>query len=120
MLRSLFQCTECRSTGLPRWLAVCEGAWGAEAEDGDGLPGSSAFMVRTCKPKSEIAALLQQMEDLSLSFEAFDLMFIPRNCNRLAHECARLVSNEHQVVEWLVTPLGLRHIVDADYNRVHG
>jgi hypothetical protein len=56
--------------------------------------------------KSEIAALLQQMEDLSWSFEAFDLMFIPRNCNRLAHECAHLVSNEHKVVEWLVTHLG--------------
>ena len=108
------------------WLAAMaccmrRSVGGAEAEDGDGLPGCGAFMVRTCKPKkSEIAALLQQMEDLSLSFEAFDLMFIPRNCNRLAHECARPVSNEHQVVEWLVTPLGLRHIVDADYNRVHG
>ena len=70
--------------------------------------------------KSEIVSLLHQMDDLSRSFEAFDLMFIHRECNRLAHECARLVSDGHRVVEWLITPPGLRDIVDADCNSAHG
>jgi len=60
--------------------------------------------------KSEINPILQQMEDLSRSFEAFDLVFINRKCNRFAHECARLVSRDNPVEEWLITPPGLRDI----------
>ena len=65
-------------------------------------------------------ALLKQMDGLSRSFEAFDLMFISRDCNRLAHECARLVSHENRVEEWLIIPPGLREIVEMDCNLVHG
>jgi hypothetical protein len=39
--------------------------------------------------KSKIVSLLHQMKDLNRSFKAFDLMFIHRDCNRLAHECTR-------------------------------
>lgn len=59
------------------------------------------------------------MEFLSRSFEAFDLCFVSRNCNKLAHECARLVSRDNQVVEWLMTPPELRAILDTDCNPVH-
>ena len=59
-------------------------------------------------------------EDISRSFEAFDLLFISRDCNRFAHECAHLVSHDNQVEEWLITPPGLREFVDDDCNPVHG
>ena len=65
-------------------------------------------------------ALLKQMDGLSRCFEAFDFMFISRDCNRLAHECARLVSHENRVEEWLIIPPGLREIVEMDCNLVHG
>lgn len=74
---------------------------------------------RACQ-KSEIDSLLKQMDGLSRSFEALELMFISRNCNILAHECARLVSRDNQVEEWHITPLGVRDIVDSDCNLVHG
>jgi hypothetical protein len=51
--------------------------------------------------KSEIAPLLQQMEDLSRSFEDFRFSFISRVCNKVDHECTRMVSRDNQVVEWL-------------------
>lgn len=71
--------------------------------------------------RSEVDALLKQMEDTSQSFEAFDLSFVSRDCNRLlAHECARLVSQNKPVDEWLITPLGLKEIVDTDCNPFHG
>lgn len=69
--------------------------------------------------KSEVDSLLKEMEDLTRSFEAFELIFISRDCNRLAHECARLVSRDNQVVEWLITLPGLRGIVDNDCNSFH-
>ena len=74
---------------------------------------------RTCQ-KSEINPILQQMEDLSQSFEALDLVLISQKCNRLAHECAHLVSCDNLVEEWLITPPGLRNILDDDCNLVYG
>jgi ribonuclease HI len=66
--------------------------------------------------KSEIAPLLQQMEDLSRSFEDFRFSFISRVCNKVAHECTRMVSRDNQVVEWLITPPGLRDVISTDCN----
>ena len=74
-------------------------------------------MNRTSQ-NSEIAPLLQQLEDLSQSFEDFHLSFISRNCNKIAHECARMVSQHNRVVEYLITPPGLRDIVFADCNLI--
>jgi hypothetical protein len=75
--------------------------------------------INRANQKSKVDSLLKQMEDISWSFEAFHLSFISRDCNRLVHECARLVSHENQV-EWLITPPGLREIADIDCNMVHG
>lgn len=69
--------------------------------------------------KSEIAPLLQQMEELSRSFEDFRLSFISRVCNKVAHECACMVSPDILVVEWLITPPVLRDIINADCNPVY-
>jgi hypothetical protein len=44
--------------------------------------------------RSEINSLLQQMDDLSRSFVDFRLNFINRDCNKVAHECACMVSRE--------------------------
>jgi hypothetical protein len=39
--------------------------------------------------ESEISPLLGQMEELSRSFDAFEICLISRSCNKLAHACAR-------------------------------
>lgn len=69
--------------------------------------------------KSEIDPFLRQLEDLSGSFKGFKFCFINRKCNKLAHECARLVSRNSQVEEWLITPPRLRDIADFDCNPAH-
>lgn len=69
--------------------------------------------------RSEIYALLEKMEVLSRSFDAFSFCFIGRNCNKLAHACARLVSRDNQVAEWLLTPPGLADIRANDCNPIH-
>ena len=68
---------------------------------------------------SEIGPLLQQINDLSRSFVEFDLFFSNRSCNRLAHECVKLVSCTRSVEEWLIPPLALQEIMYADCNHVH-
>lgn len=69
--------------------------------------------------RSEIEPLLIQMESPSRSFEGFKLLFVSRNCNNLAHECARLVSRDVQVEEWLITPSELRDAETLDCNLAH-
>jgi hypothetical protein len=64
--------------------------------------------------KSEISPLIDQMEDLSRSFEGFSFHFISRTCNKLAHACAQMVSRNSQVVEWPITPPGFTDIIDSD------
>ena len=76
---------------------------------------ASLWASRTSQ-KSQIDSLLKEMDALSRSFKAFDLTFISRKCNRLAHECAWLVFRDHQVEEWLLTPPGLGNIVISDCN----
>jgi hypothetical protein len=71
------------------------------------------------RQKSEIDPFLQLMDDLSRSFEGFELLFVNRKCNKVAHECARLVSSISQVEEWLITPPGLRDIINNDCNPDH-
>jgi hypothetical protein len=68
--------------------------------------------------RSEISALLTQMEEFSRSFEEFNFRFISRNCNMLAHACTWLVSRDSQVAEWLLTPPGLIDIINRDCNHV--
>jgi hypothetical protein len=51
----------------------------------------SLWMSRA-KQKSVIAPLLQQIEDLSRSFEDFHLSFSSRHCNKVAHVIAHMVS----------------------------
>ena len=64
--------------------------------------------------KSEVDPLLYQLADLNRSFDDF------RICNRLAHECAKLVSRGNPVDDWLLAPPGLRVIIDDDCNLAHG
>jgi hypothetical protein len=55
--------------------------------------------------RSEVDPTLYQMIELSRSFEFFELSFTHITCNRLTHECARLVSRGNPVDEWLVLDL---------------
>lgn len=48
----------------------------------------------------------------------FNLNFASRDCNKVAHACARLVSRNTQVVEWPITPPGLADILDRDCNLI--
>ena len=66
---------------------------------------------------AEVGPLLQQIDDLSRCFVDFSLVFSSRTCNKLAHECAKLVPRDRSV-EWLVPP-ALRGIADNDCNHVH-
>jgi hypothetical protein len=50
--------------------------------------------------RSVIYPHLQRMQVLKLHFIAFSLVFASRDCNRLAHECARQVSSV--VAEWQI------------------
>jgi len=70
--------------------------------------------------RSEIDRFMQEMAELSRSFEFFSLCFVTRKCNRLAHECAKLVSRGNPVDEWLLAPPGLRVIIDDDCDLAHG
>ena len=60
---------------------------------------------------SEVGPLLQKIDDLSRGFVNFSFVFSSRTCNKLAHECAKLVSRDRSVEEWLVPP-ALRGIAD--------
>jgi superfamily II RNA helicase len=70
---------------------------------------------------SEVGPLLQQIDDLSRGFVDFSFVFSSRTCNKLAHECAKLVSRDRSAEEWLVPvpPPALRGIADNDCNHVH-
>jgi hypothetical protein len=54
------------------------------------------------RQRSEIEPLLIQMESLTRSCEGLKFLFVNRNCNKLAHKCAHLVSRSTQVEEWLI------------------
>lgn len=68
---------------------------------------------------SEVGPLLQQIDDLSRSFVEFSFNFAGRECNRLAHECARLVSCNTLMEEWLIPPSSLGDIIADDCKHVH-
>ena len=59
--------------------------------------------------------LLQQIEDLSRSFEDFHLSFSSRTRKKVAHVIAHTVSRDNQAAEWLTTPPGLEDIINAEY-----
>jgi hypothetical protein len=69
---------------------------------------------RLCQ-NSEIGTVLQQIQDLSRSFVEFSFIYSSRECNTLAHECAKLVSRNN-LVEWLEPPPGLWGIMEAECN----
>jgi ribonuclease HI len=68
---------------------------------------------------SEVGPLLQQIEALSRSLVDFSFIYSSRSCNMLAHECAKLVSRNNPVEEWLVPPPGLWAIINTDCNHAH-
>lgn len=43
--------------------------------------------------RSMVAGILKQVKDLSSCFESFSFLFAKWSCNRVAHECAKLVSS---------------------------
>jgi hypothetical protein len=68
--------------------------------------------------RSVIAPILSEAEDLVSSFEFFELRFVGRSANFVAHECARYAC-DHRVEEvWLDRPVFLRHSLQADCNSV--
>lgn len=59
----------------------------------------------------EIDLMLVQMEALSWSFEDFSLCFVNQSCNKVVHDCAKMMNRECPVVEWLITQPGLRGVI---------
>jgi len=71
------------------------------------------------RQNSEVGPILQQVYDLSQNLSDFSFIYANRMCNRLAHECAKLVSRTNLVEEWLVPPPVLRGFIHADCNSAH-
>jgi hypothetical protein len=116
----LSKCSNHRSVGVPRRNAACSEPRCDKTPGGDGLPGSSAAMEQTDDAKvwDWCYLISDEWTQSDLCF-FFVLRFTRRTCNRLAHECARLVSRENPVDEFLVIPLGLRDIAQDDCNIAH-
>lgn len=71
------------------------------------------------RQNSEIGPLLQQIDDLSRGFVEFSFSYASRLRNKLAHECARLVSRSALVEEWQIPPPCLGGIIAEDCRHVH-
>jgi ribonuclease HI len=123
--------------GTSKWYEHCLNALTAEARaccDGLRFAQEQGFMnvqlETDCQvlvnlwdnrssQKSEIAPILDQLDSICRSFQGFSFCFINRNCNKLAHECAKLVSRSSQMVEWQEPPSELANIINLDCNPVH-
>jgi ribonuclease HI len=67
--------------------------------------------------RSVITPVLKEMQDLSLDFSEFSLVFASRLCNRVAHEIARQASGMPEMVEWHDDPpSSIQGLLDADCN----
>jgi len=64
---------------------------------------------------SVISQTLADVRQRSRNFEDFVLLFEGRSCNRVAHQCAKLVSSSSLVEEWHCPPPVLRDLLDADW-----
>jgi hypothetical protein len=67
------------------------------------------------RQRSVISPTLAGIRHRSRSFEDFVLLFEGRSCNRVAHQCAKLVSSSSLVEEWPCPPTVLRDLLDADW-----
>lgn len=63
--------------------------------------------------RSVIAPIIMEIVELSLSFQAFSLVYIGRLCNKIAHELAKHVCGRETVV-WHETPLCIHNLLEAE------
>jgi ribonuclease HI len=69
--------------------------------------------------RSLIAPVLMEMQDLSVSFNAFSLVYASRLCNKVAHEVARQAHSMTETVEWqFEAPSSIQSLLEADCNPV--
>lgn len=69
--------------------------------------------------RSPVSFILQEIRTMCRGFDEFTLSFAPRQCNRVAHVCARQVSREEPVGEWLTNPpLALQNLIYQDCNLI--
>ena len=67
------------------------------------------------KQRSSVSLILQDIKALSSNFVEFTLVHANKSCNRVAHECAKQVSNELEWVEWHQSlPSSLRNLLIDD------
>ncbi|CAL4944430.1 unnamed protein product [Urochloa decumbens] len=67
--------------------------------------------------RSEAAVIINEIKELSFSFNAFVFRFTSRLCNQVAHGCAKLVSATMTWGEWLLeAPQSVRAYLNNDCN----
>lgn len=69
--------------------------------------------------RSMIMPILQEVKDISLSFQGFCISLADRECNRVAHEIASHVSSISRLGVWLhESPTSVRELLEQDCNRL--
>ena len=66
--------------------------------------------------RSLISPILADIQQRSRSLDGFVLLFEGRLCNRVAHQCTKLVSSSSLVEEWPCPPPELHDLLAADCN----
>jgi ribonuclease HI len=67
--------------------------------------------------RSAINLILHDIRDISRSFDEFTFAFANRDCNRVAHLCARQVPGDRVMEEWHRNPpLAIRELLAEDFS----
>ena len=87
----------------------------------DGLAQTAQNYIPFKGPTKQPMMISQQpnlvdIRHRSRSFDEFVLMFEGRLCNRVAHQCAKLVSGSSLVEEWPCPPPEIHDLLAADCN----
>ena len=104
------------SDGKVRWYEHCLNALAAEAMAcRDGMQYARERGVQRFPLEIDCHVLVTLWEKRTSLKSKIDPLL-----HQMAHECARLVSCNRPVEEWLITPPALQDIISDDCNPLHG
>lgn len=66
--------------------------------------------------RSVIAPIIRETRLISSCFENFDVTFVSRSCNRVAHQLAKEVSGDIRLGMWHLAPSCVAHLLISDCN----
>jgi hypothetical protein len=61
--------------------------------------------------RSPVESILTEIKELSLAFSDFIFNFIGRDCNRVAHELAKQITDTNRSEMWHETPACIRDLI---------